>query len=123
MEPPIAEYNIEDNGCEEDKDVEDVDAYTQDALEEVDVAAVGEEVKDRKTRVINCSEVEDTCLVRAWSQVSMDAVHGTDQTGKHYWQRIKDKFFHLVPHVKIPVTRSYRSLQGRWDVIKVCCSR
>jgi hypothetical protein len=55
--------------------------------------------------------------------VGMDAVSGTDQTGKHYWQRIEVKFHKLMPHVRHPVDRTYRSLQGRWDAIKPACSR
>jgi hypothetical protein len=60
---------------------------------------------------------------RAWSQVTVDAVTGSDQTGKHYWQRFEDKFFKFMPWVASPVARSYRSLQGRWDAIKTSCSR
>jgi hypothetical protein len=50
-------------------------------------------------------------------------MNDTDQTGKRYWQRTEDKFFHPMPRIEIPVTRSYRSLQVRWDVIKACCSQ
>jgi len=97
---------------------------------EVELEEIEEEVFDeaqdkttRKKQAVNYTEIEDTCLVRAWSQVCVDAVTGTDQTGKRYWQRIEDKFFKLMPRVAQPVYRSYRSLQGRWDVIKPVCSR
>jgi hypothetical protein len=53
----------------------------------------------------------------------MDAMTGTDQTSKRYWQRIKDKFFQLMPPLSSTPTRSYRSLQGRWDNIKTACNR
>jgi hypothetical protein len=53
----------------------------------------------------------------------VDAVTGSDQTGKRYWQRIEDKFFKFMPRVASPGARSYRSLQGRWDAIKTSCSR
>jgi hypothetical protein len=53
----------------------------------------------------------------------MDAVTGTNQTGKRYWQRIEDKFFQLMPPLSTTPTCSYRSLQGRWDTIKTACSR
>jgi hypothetical protein len=50
-------------------------------------------LKVKTVRTANCTEVEDVALSRAWESVSLDAVTGTNQTGKHYWQRIKDKFF------------------------------
>nr|XP_051197049.1 uncharacterized protein LOC127310409 [Lolium perenne] len=53
----------------------------------------------------------------------MDAVSGTDQTGKRYWRRIEDRFHKLMPRIRHPVDRTYRSLQGRWDAIKPACSR
>jgi hypothetical protein len=58
-------------------------------------------------------------LIRAWEAVSMDAVTGTDQTGKRYWQCIEDKFFQLMPPLSTTPICSYRSLQGRWDTIKL----
>ncbi|KAK1652799.1 hypothetical protein QYE76_070604 [Lolium multiflorum] len=53
----------------------------------------------------------------------MDAMTGTGQTGNRYWERIEDKFFQLMPPLSSTPTRSYRSLQGRWDSIKTACSR
>jgi hypothetical protein len=79
--------------------------------------------KKKKRRANNYTEIEDVTLCRAWAAVGMDAVFGTDQTGKRYWQRIKDKFHKLIPRVRHPVDRTYRSLQGRWDEIKPACSR
>jgi hypothetical protein len=92
----------------------------------------GEDVEDddieesqslRKKRTRNYSMIDDTCLVRAWSHVSVNEVTWGDQTDKRYWQCIEDKFCKFMPQVATPVTRSYRSLQGRWAVIKACCSR
>jgi hypothetical protein len=79
--------------------------------------------KKKRSRTINYTEVEDTCLVRAWSQVTIDPVTGCDQTGKCYWQLIEDKFFKFIPRVASLDTCTYRSLQGRWDAIKTSCSR
>lgn len=72
----------------------------------------------------NYTDIKDTCLLRTWESVSLDAVTSIDQTGKGYWQRIEDKFFHLIALVS-PITsiRVARSLQRRWDVIKSSCSR
>jgi hypothetical protein len=62
-------------------------------------------------------------LVKAWSQVGLDAVTGTDQTGKRYWQRIEDMYCKLKPKTATLRARSYRSLQGRWDLMKPACAR
>ena len=67
--------------------------------------------------------LEDTVLIKAWAAVSLDAIHGTDQTGKRYCQRIEDKFFRLMPTKVERTPRTYISLQGRWDVIKPAVSR
>ena len=73
----------------------------------------------KKRRANNYTEIEDATFCRAWASVGMDAVSGTDQTGKRYWQRIEDKFHNLMPRVRPPVYRTYRSLQGRWDASKM----
>ena len=74
-------------------------------------------------RLKGYTQLEDTVLIKAWEAVSLDAIHGTDQTGKRYWQRIEDKFFRLMPTNVERTPRTYRSLQGRWDVIKSAVSR
>jgi hypothetical protein len=48
-------------------------------------------------RTFNYLVEEDVSLVRAWETISLDSNNGTDQTGKRYWQRIEDKFFHFLP--------------------------
>jgi hypothetical protein len=72
---------------------------------------------------MNYTQLEDVTLIKAWESVSLDAVSGNDQTGKRYWQRIEDKFFQFMPPLPTKMARTYRSLQGRWDVIKAACSR
>jgi hypothetical protein len=47
----------------------------------VEVEADG---KRKKRRANNYTEIEDATLCRAWASVGMDAVSGTDQTGKRY---------------------------------------
>ncbi|KAE8813616.1 Galactoside 2-alpha-L-fucosyltransferase [Hordeum vulgare] len=64
------------------------------------------------------TQLEDEVLIRLWKVVSLDAIHGTDQTGKRFWQRIEDKFFRLMPNNVDKTPGTYRSLQGRWDVIR-----
>jgi hypothetical protein len=76
-----------------------------------------------KSRTSNYTEVEDVTLIHAWGRVGLDACTDTDQTGKRYWQRIENQYQKLKPRKKILADRSYRSLQGRWDTIKPCCSR
>jgi hypothetical protein len=62
-------------------------------------------------RTSNYSVEEDVRLVWAWETISLDSVNGTDLTGKRYWQRIEDKFFHFLPRGETPARpRSYRSL-------------
>nr|XP_051190097.1 uncharacterized protein LOC127303396 [Lolium perenne] len=53
----------------------------------------------------------------------MDACTGVDQGGKRYWQRIEDLYHQLKPRTKSMADRSYRSLEGRWNIIKPACSR
>jgi hypothetical protein len=93
-----------------------------DELEEIEGVFDGSLPPKNKKRTANYTEIADTCLVRAWSRVTLDSVTGNDQTGKRYWQCIEDKFFKIMPRVATSVTRSYRSLQGRWDAIKDSCS-
>ena len=77
----------------------------------------------RPIRTANYTEVEDVLLVKAWSQVGVDAVTDTDQTGKRYWQRIEDMYCNLKPKTATLRARSYRSLQGLWELIKPACAR
>lgn len=74
----------------------------------------------KKKRQLNYTDVEDIALLNAWEKVSLDPVIGNDQTGSNYWQRIEDLFHRFMPQ---PSNRTLRSLQGRYDVIKKCCSR
>ena len=53
----------------------------------------------------------------------MDAGTGTDQTGKRYWQRIEDRYCKIKPKTASLIARSYRSLQGRWELMKPHCAR
>ncbi|XP_044955014.1 uncharacterized protein LOC123405363 [Hordeum vulgare subsp. vulgare] len=53
----------------------------------------------------------------------MDATTGTDQTGKRYWHRVEDNYCRIKPKNCGFLSRSYRSLQGRWDLMKPACAR
>jgi hypothetical protein len=111
---------------EEFEEEEDASGEGEDELEEIEEGAFDGAVAKAKGRAIrtgNYTKFEDVILIRAWEAVSMDAVTGTNQTGKRYWQRIEDKFFQLMPPLSTTPTCSYRSLQGRWDTIKTACSR
>jgi hypothetical protein len=115
---PLDSYNDGEDMEEDDEEGED----GEDEYEEIE-----EEVFDlcepKRKRTANYTKIKDTCLVRAWSQVTVDAVTGSYQTGKHYWQHIKDKFFKFMPRIASTVTCSYQSLQGQWDAVKASCSR
>ncbi|KAE8768909.1 putative methionyl-tRNA synthetase [Hordeum vulgare] len=92
-----------------------------------EVAEIGEEAFTAASRPharsTNYTEAEDILLVRAWASVGMDATTGTDQTGKRYWHRIEDNYCRIKPKNCGFLSRSYRSLQGRWDLMKPACAR
>nr|XP_051212345.1 glutathione S-transferase T3-like [Lolium perenne] len=111
-----AECNVEDI------DEEEEDEGDEEEVVEVDPAAAGSS-STPKPRTANYSEIEDAILVRACSKVGMDACTGVDQGGKRYWQRIEDLYHQLKPRTKSMADRSYRSLEGRWNIIKPACSR
>jgi hypothetical protein len=52
--------------------------------------------KLKRRRVVNYTVIEDATLCWAWAAMGMDAVFGTDQTGKRYWQHIEDKFHKIM---------------------------
>uniref|UniRef100_A0ACD5XMM1 Uncharacterized protein n=1 Tax=Avena sativa TaxID=4498 RepID=A0ACD5XMM1_AVESA len=106
----------------EEIDDEEEDEGDGEEVVEVDPAAAGSS-STPKPRTANYSEIEDAILVRAWSKVGMDACTGVDQGGKRYWQRIEDLYHQLKPRTKSMADRSYRSLEGRWNIIKPACSR
>jgi hypothetical protein len=110
--------DMEEENGEEEEDGEEEEG--DDELEEIEEGVFdGSQPPKKKKRPRNYTEIEDTSLVRAWSSVTIDSVTGNDQTGKQYWQHIKDKFCKLMLQV---ATHSYHSLQGRWDAIKASCS-
>ncbi|XP_062209015.1 glutathione S-transferase T3-like [Phragmites australis] len=57
---------------------------------------------------------EDLHLVKAWLNVRMDPVVGSNQSIRAFWQRI-ETFFH--EHKDFRSTRNKKSLQGRWTFI------
>jgi hypothetical protein len=110
--PPLDSFDF---GGEEEVDDEDEadDEDVTEIEEEVFEAAQGEPgARKPLARSSNYSKVEDVILVRVWSQVGLDAVTGTDQTGKRYWQRIEDKYCKLKPKTSTLAPHSYRSLRG-----------
>jgi hypothetical protein len=120
--PPLdsIDFHVE----EEEEEVEEEEEEVTEINEAVFETAQEEGgVRRHIIRSSNYTEVEDVLLVRAWSKIGIDAVHGTDQTEKRYWQRIEDKYCNLKPKTGRLVHRSFRSLQGRWEVIKPACAR
>ncbi|KAE8771026.1 putative methionyl-tRNA synthetase [Hordeum vulgare] len=112
--PPLEPFGEEFG--EDEEDVGD---------DEEEVAEIGEEAFTAASRPharsTNYTEAEDILLVRAWASVGMDATTGTDQTGKRYWHRIEDNYCRIKNCGFL--SRSYRSLQGRWDLMKPSCAR
>ncbi|KAI4970503.1 hypothetical protein ZWY2020_001417 [Hordeum vulgare] len=95
--------------------------------DEEEVAEIGEEAFTAASRPharsTNYTEAEDILFVRAWAAVGMDATTGTDQTVKRYWQRIDDNYCRIKPKNSGFISRTYRSLQGRWELMKPACAR
>jgi hypothetical protein len=117
-----AEDNVEGIDDDEEEEGEGDEGVDDEEVVEVDPAAAGSSAP-LKPRTSNYTEIEDVTLVRAWSRVGMDACTGVDQAGKRYWQRIEDLYHQLKPRTKSMADRSYRSLEGRWNIIKLACSR
>nr|XP_051212227.1 uncharacterized protein LOC127329836 [Lolium perenne] len=91
--PPLADYGDYNEGLEEGlegeefEEEEDAGGEGEDELEEIEDGAFDREVakvKGRAIRAVNYSEFEVMTLICAWEAVSMDAMIGTDQTGKRY---------------------------------------
>jgi hypothetical protein len=120
--PPLDSFDFHVE--EEEEEVEEKDEEVTEINEAAFETAQEEGgVRRHIIRSSNYTEVEDVLLVRAWSEIGIDAVHGTDQPGKRYWQRIEDKYCKLKPKTGRLVHRSFWSLQGRWEVIKPACAR
>ena len=86
--PQLGAFDLDDDdefADEEEGDDEEGDEEEDDDLAEIDEGVFeANQSGAKKKRAGNYSEVEDCLLVRAWAQVGLDAVTGTDQTGKRY---------------------------------------
>ncbi|CAD6337598.1 unnamed protein product [Miscanthus lutarioriparius] len=71
-------------------------------------------VKGSQKRSKNFSKDEDELLVSAWLNVSLDPVHGVDQSRSTYWKRIYD-YFHI--NKTFDSDRTQSSLMSRWSGI------
>lgn len=72
-------------------------------------------VKGNQKRSKNFSVEEDEMLVSAWLNVSLDPVHGVDQSRSTYWKRIYD-YFHV--NKTLDSDRTQSSLMSRWSGIQ-----
>jgi hypothetical protein len=107
-EEPLGDYENGHIGIDDAEDVEEEGG--DDDLEEVDAGTYKDATSknDHITRrMANYTVVEDEALIQAWDSVTLDGVTGTDQTGKRYWQRIEDKFFHFMPRLAHMLPRTY----------------
>ncbi|CAM0952131.1 unnamed protein product [Alopecurus aequalis] len=114
--PPLDWYGFDDDEDEEVGDEEEGEGDEDVAEIEEGVFAAG---GAKPVRSLNYTEIEDIMLVRAWSQVGLDAGTGT---GKRYWQRIEDSYCKLKTKIGSLISRLFRSLQGRWELIKPACA-
>lgn len=76
-------------------------------------------VKVNPKRSKNFSKEEDKLLVSAWLNVSLDPVHGVDQSRSTYWKRIYE-FFHI--NKTFDSDRTQSSLMSRWSGIQHDCN-
>ena len=68
----------------------------------------------------NFSVDEDLLLISAWLNISMDAVHGTDQKGERFWMKIWEYF---CVNNTYGTRHSNTSLSSRWGNISRVTSR
>ena len=92
-------------------------------MEEVEEGVFDEALANSRARSKNYTPLKDKVLIKAWEAVSIDACIGTDQTAKQYWQRIEDQYLCMMAKYPNRTPCTFRSLQGRWDVIKPIFSR
>jgi len=59
-------------------------------------------------------------LVKAWLEISLDPILGTDQTRSTYWKRIHD-YYH--EHKTFESERNISSLSHRWGIIHKSVNR
>uniref|UniRef100_A0A0A8Y013 Myb-like domain-containing protein n=1 Tax=Arundo donax TaxID=35708 RepID=A0A0A8Y013_ARUDO len=71
-------------------------------------------MKPSRKRTKNFSEQEDILLVQAWLEISMDPIHGNEQSRSTYWERIHD---HFHKHRNFESDHSANSLTHRWSTI------
>ena len=94
----------------------------EDDVQEVDEGMLDEAQAKSRARPRNYTPLEDKVLIKALESVSLDPCTGTDQTAKWYWQRIEDQYFRMMANYPNRMPHTFRSLQGRWDMIKPICS-
>jgi hypothetical protein len=117
--PPLDPFEFGDDLHGEEEEVGEGEEE-EDELTEIGVEAFA---AGGRRKASNYTEAEDIILVRAWASVGMDACTGTDQTGKRYWQRIEDAYCKMKPKTGGFAPRTFRSLQGRWELMKPSCAR
>ena len=87
-EAPLGQFEYNETDC-------GVDGGGDDEEEVDEMVMTSQGIK--WARAVNYTVVEDEALIKAWETISLDSIHGADQTGKRYWQRVQGKFFQLMP--------------------------
>jgi hypothetical protein len=72
------EVDISSSPLDSYGDGEDMEEEGDDELEKIEDGVFDGPPKKRKKRTINYTEIEDTCLVWAWSGVTIDSVTEND---------------------------------------------
>ncbi|KAG6647748.1 glutathione S-transferase T3-like isoform X1 [Carya illinoinensis] len=80
-----------------------------------------EKRKQKSQRGVSFTAEEDTILVSAWLNISMDPIRGTDQSSTQMWSRIYEYYStYKKPNCQ---ERSIASLNNRWSIIQKCVNK
>jgi hypothetical protein len=125
----LSEPEEEEEEVGEGEGNEEYDDEHDEHDEEEEAQAQGEETRKRR----KWSNIEDRQLCTTWANVGRDAIVGTEQNLKSYWENITDNFnvkmenrieLHNKKHKKAVamqvefLERSLSSVKGRWTHIQ-----
>ncbi|XBJ04624.1 hypothetical protein VPH35_023531 [Triticum aestivum] len=116
--PPLDPFRVGDDLEEDEEDEED------DGDDEEEVAEIVEEAFTTASRPHRGRQTTPRRKISSWFVLGqLWGSTGADQTGKRYWQRIEDTYCRIKLKNSGFISRTYRSLQGRWEFMKPACAR
>ena len=108
------------NLMNESNNVDDLELCSPIGEQEFPIEDASSPVRKSQKRSTNYSEKEDEALVLAWQNISLDAVHGNEQSRATYWKRIHAYF---NEHKECESDRNVSSLTHRWSTIQECVNK